>query len=117
MKRDYGHYPTFAAAAPNRGKTIAVKELLGTRNHIQRRFDGRCWFGRGRRRAGRAGDAISVAMDRMTWSGHDFLDAVRDETLWKGEADSNETASFMFEIVREWLNDETRSPIRGTCVI
>ncbi len=61
------------------------------------------------------GDALGVAMDRMTWSGHDFLDAARDETLWKKAKQTvmKPAASFTFEIVREWLKNEIRTHFGG----
>jgi len=54
-------------------------------------------------------------MDRMTWSGHDFLDAARDETLWKKAKQTvmKPAASFTFEIVREWLKNEIRARFGG----
>jgi len=60
----------------------------------------------------RGGDnePFNVAMDHMTWAGHDFLDAARDETLWK-KAKQNimkPAASYTFEIVKEYLKAEIR---------
>ncbi|MFD2234829.1 DUF2513 domain-containing protein [Phaeospirillum tilakii] len=33
--------------------------------------------------AGANGTPIAVTIARMTWEGHDFLDAVRDRTIWE----------------------------------
>ena len=60
----------------------------------------------------RGGDnePFNVAMDHMAWAGHDFLDAARDETLWK-KAKQNvmkPAASYTFEIVKEYLKAEIR---------
>ena len=60
---------------------------------------------------GGQGDALGVVTTQMTWSGHDFLDAARDETLWKKAKHTvmKPAASFTFEIVKEWLKAEIRS--------
>lgn len=55
-------------------------------------------------------DPLGVVMSHMTWAGHDFLDAARDETLWK-KAKQNvmkPAASYTFEIVKEYLKAEIR---------
>jgi Hypothetical protein (DUF2513) len=46
----------------------------------------------------------------VTWAGHDFLDAARDETLWKKAKQHviKPGASFTFELVKEWLKAEIR---------
>jgi DNA-binding transcriptional ArsR family regulator len=48
---------------------------------------------------------------RLTWEGCDFLDSVRDETLW-GKAKKNiikPSASFTFGILKDWLGAEIRN--------
>ena len=47
----------------------------------------------------------------LTWAGHDFLDAARDDTLWKKAKEHviKPGASFTFEFVKEWLKTEIRS--------
>lgn len=60
-------------------------------------------------------EPLSVAMDHMTWAGHDFLDAARDETIWK-KAKQNvmkPAASYTFEIVKEYLKAEIRKHLGG----
>jgi Hypothetical protein (DUF2513) len=38
----------------------------------------------------------------LTWAGHDFLDAVRDETIWqKTKQGAEATGSFTFELVKD----------------
>lgn len=32
-------------------------------------------------------DIVDARIDRLTWKGHDFLDAARDDTLWKKAKD------------------------------
>jgi hypothetical protein len=55
-------------------------------------------------------DPLGVAMNHMTWAGHDFLDAARDETLWKKAKQTvmKPAASFTFEIVKEYLKAEIK---------
>jgi hypothetical protein len=57
-------------------------------------------------------DANGVPADycviRMTWDGHDFLDAARDETLWVRAKQQVLKAgvSWTFELLKEWLKSE-----------
>jgi len=46
----------------------------------------------------------------LTWAGHDFLDAARDETLWKKAKQHviKPGAAFTFEFLKEWLKNEIR---------
>jgi Hypothetical protein (DUF2513) len=55
-------------------------------------------------------DPLGVAMNHMTWAGHDFLDAARDETLWKKAKQTvmKPAASYTFEIVKEYLKAEIK---------
>ena len=54
-----------------------------------------------------------VDLDRLTWKGHDFLDAARDDTLWKKAKEKvmKPGASFTIELVKEWLKSEIRARI------
>ena len=56
-------------------------------------------------------EILAVDMDRLSWQGHDFLDAARDETLWKKAKQTvmKPAASFTFDLVKEWLKAEVRS--------
>jgi len=56
-----------------------------------------------------------VLLFRMTWAGHDFLDAARDETLWKKAKTTvmKPAASFTFEIIKEFLKNEIRARFGG----
>ena|SRR5947209_8159548 len=49
-------------------------------------------------------------LDRLTWAGHDFLDASRDETLWKKAKEKfmKPGAAFTFEILKQWLQLEIK---------
>lgn len=50
---------------------------------------------------------------RLTWEGHEFLDAARDDTTWKKVRDKviKPTASFTFGILVEALKYEIKSRI------
>jgi len=55
------------------------------------------------------GPPAAVAM-RLTWSGCDFLDSARSDTLWE-KAKRNvmsPTMSFSFDILKDWLKAEIR---------
>jgi hypothetical protein len=60
-------------------------------------------------------DPLGVAMNHMTWGGHDFLDAARDETLWKKAKETvmKPDASYTFENVEEYLKAEIRKQHLG----
>jgi hypothetical protein len=47
-------------------------------------------------------------VQRLTWSGCDFVDAIQDDTLWaKAKAMvMKPTASFTFEVLKDWLKAE-----------
>ncbi len=49
-----------------------------------------------------------AAILRLTWSGCDFLDAARNESLWAKAKDVfiKPSASWTFDIVKEWLKSE-----------
>ena len=52
---------------------------------------------------------------RLTWAGHDFLDAARDNTIWKiaKEKVLKPGASWTFSILTEWLKQEAHNKIFG----
>jgi hypothetical protein len=66
-------------------------------------------------REGYGGSPRRAAIIRMTWAGHDFLDAARDDTLWRKAKEKviRPTASWTFGILLEWLKHEIRSRIPG----
>ncbi|MCS4508908.1 DUF2513 domain-containing protein [Xylophilus ampelinus] len=45
---------------------------------------------------------------RLTWQGCDFVDAIRDDTLWKKAKESvmKPATSFTFDLVKDWLKAE-----------
>jgi hypothetical protein len=59
-----------------------------------------------------------VVMTDLTWAGHDFLDAARDDTIWK-KAKQNvmkPAAAYTFEIVKEYLKAEIKMKLGGGSV-
>jgi hypothetical protein len=45
---------------------------------------------------------IGITFRRLTWEGHDFLDAVRDPEIWrKTKIGAEATGSFTFDLVKE----------------
>jgi hypothetical protein len=56
-------------------------------------------------------EVVRADIDCLTWEGHDFLDAARDNTLWrKAKAKVMKPgAAFTFEIVKEFLKAELRT--------
>jgi hypothetical protein len=56
---------------------------------------------------------VRGAIGRLTWQGHEFLDAARDETTWKKVRDKvmKPAASFTFGILVEALKIEIKKRI------
>jgi hypothetical protein len=52
-------------------------------------------------------------IQRMTWSGHDFLDAMRDETIWKKARESvlKPIGGVAFDVLKEWLKAQMREKL------
>ena len=57
-----------------------------------------------------------ATIDRMTWAGHEFLDASRDNKIWKMAKEHviKSGMSWAFPILLEWLNREARQRLFGT---
>jgi hypothetical protein len=57
-----------------------------------------------------AGDPPKVFVRRLTWEGCEFLEAARNETLWRKAKETvlKPSASFTFGLLREWLATEIR---------
>lgn len=47
-------------------------------------------------------------VQRLTWAGCDFADAIRDDNLWKKAKDRvmKPSASFTFDVLKDWLKNE-----------
>ncbi len=59
------------------------------------------------------GEAVGIShsvITRLTWSGHHFLDAMRDDTVWKKAKEHvlKPGASWTFDILKEWLKAELK---------
>jgi hypothetical protein len=56
------------------------------------------------------GHPNGYVVTRMTWIGHEFLDALRDDTLWKKAKEYvlKPGASWTFEILKEWSKHEIK---------
>ena len=62
-----------------------------------------------------AGTPVCATIFRLTWSGHDFLDAARDETIWKKAKDTilKPGISWTFSVLAEWLKQEAQKKLFG----
>jgi len=51
-----------------------------------------------------------AAIMSLTWTGHDFLDACRDDTIWRKAKDEflKPGVSWTFSILLEWLKQEAK---------
>lgn len=54
------------------------------------------------------GDPPSAWVNRLTWEGCEFVDAIRSDTLWKKAKETviKPGASFTFSVLRDWLKTE-----------
>jgi len=61
------------------------------------------------------GSPRGAAIIRLTWAGHDFLDAVRDDNVWRKAKEKviKPRASWTFSLLMEWLKQEIRTRIPG----
>ncbi|MEO6035604.1 MAG: DUF2513 domain-containing protein [Verrucomicrobiota bacterium] len=61
------------------------------------------------------GVPVSVAVHRLTWAGHDFLDASRDSKIWKMAKEQilKPGASWTFSLLVEWLKQEAHKRVFG----
>lgn len=59
------------------------------------------------------GVPIAVSVYRLTWAGHDFLDATRDSTIWNSAKEKilKPGASWTFSILVEWLKQEVHKRV------
>lgn len=59
-------------------------------------------------RAGTGSMAKYAIVSRLTWSGCDFVDAIRNDTLWSKakERVMKPGMSFTFDVVKDWLKTE-----------
>jgi hypothetical protein len=54
-----------------------------------------------------------VMIDGLTWDGHDFLDAAKDDTIWSKAKETvlKPTAAITFELLRDWLKMKVKEKI------
>jgi hypothetical protein len=59
---------------------------------------------------------VGVRNIRLTWAGHDFLDAARNDTIWNKAKDKflKPGISWTFSILLEWLKQEARQHFHTT---
>ena len=58
-------------------------------------------------------EIMRADLDRLTWAGHDFLDASRDDTIWTKAKDKfmKPGAAFTFDLLKQWLQLEIKKHI------
>ena len=55
-----------------------------------------------------------VLVSRLTWKGHDFLDACRDETRWKGAKDIiSKVSGVTFDVLKNVLTEIMTKQVSG----
>jgi hypothetical protein len=56
-----------------------------------------------------------AAIQRLTWHGHEFLDAARDDTIWRKAKEHflKPTASWTVSLLFEWLKQEAHRKLFG----
>jgi hypothetical protein len=61
------------------------------------------------------GTPVGATIFRLTWAGHDFLDAARDDAIWKKAKDTilKPGISWSFSLLAEWLKQEAKKKILG----
>jgi hypothetical protein len=59
------------------------------------------------------GSIVKFHIIGLTWAGHDFLDAARDNTIWKKAKESilKPTVSITFDLLLAWLKAEAKQKI------
>jgi len=66
-------------------------------------------------RRGIHGEPLDATIFGMTWGGHDFLDAARDDTLWKAAKEKfiKPGISWTVSVVLEWLKMQVHQRVFG----
>jgi hypothetical protein len=61
----------------------------------------------------RSGPMLGIMFRRLTWAGHDYLDAVRDPKIWhKTKEATDKVGSWTFEIVKELAKGYIKSELQ-----
>jgi hypothetical protein len=79
--------------------------------HVQLLIDARLVEGRVMK--GQQGALSGAIVFRLTWAGHDFLQSVRDETVWKKAKKHvlKVGASWTFDILSDWVKSELKKQL------
>ena len=58
-------------------------------------------------------DGFDWIAGSLTWQGHDFLDAAKDDTIWDKAKTTvfKPTASFTFDLLLEWLKVQAKEKL------
>ena len=58
-------------------------------------------------------DGFNWQPTRLTWNGQEFLQAIKDDTLWNKAKEKilKPTASWTFSVLMEWLKQEIKAKI------
>jgi hypothetical protein len=93
--------PFLATSQPDAVYHISLLKEAGLMNAVVRNNE-----------YGLPSDAVIMG---LTWAGHDFLDAARDDTIWKKAKDAilKPGISWTFSILTERLKQEARDKIFG----
>lgn len=64
-------------------------------------------------KAGTAKNIIKYQINRLTWLGHEFLDAAKDDSIWNKAKEKflKPTVSFSFDLLLDWLKMKAREKI------
>lgn len=59
------------------------------------------------------GVCTGSVVSRLTWAGHDFLQSIRDDSLWKKAKKHviKPGASWTFDILKEWVKHELKQKL------
>src|SRR4051812_15459275 len=59
------------------------------------------------------GEAKGAIVQRLSWAGHDFLDATRDSKIWQKAKEHvlKPGASWTFDILKEWAKHEIKQKL------
>jgi hypothetical protein len=76
--------------------------------HVQLLIDAKLIEGEAIR--GPEGHFIGAVVARLTWAGHDFLESVRDDTLWAKAKKYvlKPGVSWSFDLLKEWAKHEAK---------
>jgi hypothetical protein len=63
-----------------------------------------------------AGAPVGYQIFRITWTGHDFIDAMRSDTVWEKARHHvlKPAATWTFSVLLEWLREEAKRQLFGT---